>query len=173
MNEEVIPYDRQIDGETAKAYQAYAIYRDLGITRSLDKAYAEYLEQRQNSGQTAAGKRAPRHWQEWSAANDWTRRAEAYDADLDQKHREAAEADHLEELRSFRDRRLAAAKRLESVYEMLIGRVEARVTSPDEKEGTTAALARAAAAISTAAGEAEALFIGVDQLYQRFMREEK
>lgn len=173
MNEHVIPYDTQIDGETAKAYHAYTLYRDLGITRSLDKAYSEYLERRQNSGQTAAPIRAPRHWQEWSSLNDWTRRAEAYDADLEQKHRKAAEANHIEELKAFRDRRHAAAKRLNTAFEALIGRVEARVAFPDDKEGTTAALARAAASIGTAAGEAEAMWLGVDELYQRFIREEK
>ena len=98
------PYDKRLDDEGPRAWAAFCCYRDLGLNRSIDKAYAEYLEQRQNNGQTApgkttsAGKRAPRHWQEWSAANDWTRRTESYDADLDQKHRAAAEAEHLQQL---------------------------------------------------------------------------
>lgn len=167
-------YNKRLVDETPKAYYAFTLFLNLGISRSINLAYAEYLKQRQKDGQAAGGKRtAPRHWEAWSSAHDWQIRAAAFDADLQEKLREAAEAEHLEQLRAFSVRRLAAARRLEAVFEKLIGRVEARSAAPDEREGTTAALARAAAAIGTAAADSEAMFLGVDQLYQRLLRDEE
>lgn len=65
----------QLDDESARAYEAFCVYRDLGAQRSLNGAY-----QRQ-SGATSA---APGTWTAWSGDHAWVARAEAYD-----KHREA------------------------------------------------------------------------------------
>jgi hypothetical protein len=58
--------------ETAKAYAAFEVYRDLGPQRSLAGAY------RLNTGRTKA-KKAPGGWTAWYNANLWRERAEAYD----------------------------------------------------------------------------------------------
>lgn len=168
------PYDKRADGETGRAYHAYSLFRDLGAGRSINKAYDLFLKQRQDNGETTAGKRtAPRHWEEWSSVHEWQSRVASFDFALELKRREQAEAEHLEQLKEFARRRLDAARRLESVYETLITRVEVRAANPDDREGTTAALARAAASIGAAAEQAEAMFLGVDQLYQRLAREDK
>lgn len=59
-------WDRR-EGETAKAYSAFITYRDLGAERSLSKV------------SKALGKSTALLCR-WSSANDWTARAEAWDA---------------------------------------------------------------------------------------------
>lgn len=67
-------------GEGQKAFNAFAIYRDLGVTRTLAKTAQAlgnvlgYIEQ-------------------LSAANDWVARCEAYDLLLDRRRREATESE--------------------------------------------------------------------------------
>lgn len=74
-------------GETKQSYRAFSIYRDMGVGRSLDKAYVLFLsEQRHDSTKTApkkAATEAPRHWSDWSSKFGWVERASAFDAHMD------------------------------------------------------------------------------------------
>lgn len=78
-------WDR-LDGEPAKAFAAFAIYRDLpAAQRSLNAAYTLH--------QCAAEQiRAPGFWADWSSSWRWPERAAAYDAHLDAERRRAREA---------------------------------------------------------------------------------
>lgn len=69
--------------ESFKAFQAYAVFRDLGPTRTLPKV-AEALSK---SLPLIKG---------WSAKHDWVNRAEAYDMYVDQRYREEREGDLAE-----------------------------------------------------------------------------
>lgn len=72
-------WDIQFD-ETAKAYNAFALYRDLLDRRSLSKVASKL-----GVSQQALVK--------WSVPNRWVERAEAYDLYLDRKWREARETE--------------------------------------------------------------------------------
>lgn len=65
------PYDRQSE-ESAKAYEAFALYRDMGIERSTD-AVARQL--RKSSALI----------QRWSSLYRWVERVAAWDAYIDQQ----------------------------------------------------------------------------------------
>lgn len=62
-------YERK-EGETAKAFEAFAKYRDLGITRSIREVAQEL-----NKSVAMIGR--------WSSANNWVERVRKYDKDMD------------------------------------------------------------------------------------------
>lgn len=64
------PWERQ-EGETDKAFAAFAIYRDMGDDRTIAKA-AEKL-----------GLKASRHLETWSSENSWLDRISAWQDHLD------------------------------------------------------------------------------------------
>ncbi len=90
-------YERQ-PGETARAYQAFAHYRDSGATRSLRRTRQDL-----DASWTTLS--------EWSSKHLWVSRAEAYDAEQDRRRRiereEAAEA--------ARDRAIKGAQLVQSI----------------------------------------------------------
>ena len=63
-------YYEPIPGETHKAWLAFCTYRDMGHSRSLDKAWREVTDKN--------GRHA-RHWATWSSQNHWVSRCQAYD----------------------------------------------------------------------------------------------
>lgn len=106
-------YEKQ-EGETAKAYAAFCAYRDMGASRSVDKAFVH-----QNSAKTTP-KIAPRHWMHWAAAHEWKRRAEAYDTWQEQEARATRENAQRETQEAYRTRVLAEAiKRADATNRML------------------------------------------------------
>ena len=71
--DDVKPWDRQ-PGETAKAYAAFLLYRDLpAIDRSVSAARERH--QRDTKGTL-------RQWKGWSMRNGWMNRAAEHDSDL-------------------------------------------------------------------------------------------
>lgn len=63
--------------ETAKAYRAFGIYRDLGHDRAVIEAYRRY------SGRAEASIRVPGYFVAWSRDYLWRDRALAFDQTLD------------------------------------------------------------------------------------------
>lgn len=63
------PWDR-FEGETARAYDGFRVYLDMGAERSINKA-AKLINAKHATHLTTAAK--------WSGANDWQSRAIAYD----------------------------------------------------------------------------------------------
>lgn len=78
----------QLANESAPAFRAFAIYRDLGASRSLANAYSEYRGH--------APGIAPGQWNLWSGKYRWVERAAAYDAFLDAEKRKLRERKLLE-----------------------------------------------------------------------------
>lgn len=74
---DIRPWDRQ-NPESAKAYEAFCIYRDMGPDRTL-RAVAEVL----NKSQAIMGR--------WSSAHDWPARSRAWDSMPGRKLEEAYE----------------------------------------------------------------------------------
>lgn len=64
-------YERQ-DEESKKAFEAFATYRDLGITRSLRE-----VAQKLSKSETLMKR--------WSSKHDWVERVAEYDAEMDRK----------------------------------------------------------------------------------------
>ena len=73
-------WERQ-SGETAKAYAAFLLYRDLpAVDRSIVAAVAQ---QRQNGGKAPV-----RNWETWASRYNWVNRAAEHDSDLASRRRE-------------------------------------------------------------------------------------
>ena len=71
------PWERQ-PGETAKAFAAFLLYRDLpAVDRSVAAAW----------GRRLGGKQ----WERWCTAHDWVNRAAEHDSDLASRRRERME----------------------------------------------------------------------------------
>ena len=72
-------WERQ-PGETAKAYAAFLLYRDLpAMDRSVPAA---------RDGQQKDSKGTVRQWHGWSTRNGWVKRAAEHDSDLASRRRE-------------------------------------------------------------------------------------
>jgi len=67
------PWSRRED-ETSKSYRAFCIYRDLGVSRSIPKAWDVYQEE---SGLKAGDPTGT--FKNWCCDNDWVARAQAWD----------------------------------------------------------------------------------------------
>lgn len=76
-------WERQ-PGETAKAYNAFCVYRDLGPGRSLEKAAQ------------ALGLKSRKYFSNWHARHNWVARAEAYDMYIEKLKRQEHEQAILE-----------------------------------------------------------------------------
>ncbi len=116
------------DDESAPAFIAFSVYRDLGPTRSIDAAWRTT-----QTGQNR-GKRAPSAWEGWSSRFDWVERAAAYDAHIEriglearQKAlRAATEADTKRRIQNARATQGAGFKLIEKAKLEEITALEAR-----------------------------------------------
>jgi hypothetical protein len=93
-SETPLPWERQ-PGESAVAFAAFVIFRDLGAHRSLDRASRLYHGkpgQEPNRPQTGTKKRKSGQVRLWYESWDWRARAEACDAEQDRQRREAQAA---------------------------------------------------------------------------------
>jgi hypothetical protein len=69
-------------GESAKAYAAFCLYRDLGLHRSLDEASRRYHHRPGSAADTGPGRRRSRASgtiRRWAERWQWTVRAQAWD----------------------------------------------------------------------------------------------
>lgn len=75
-------WDQQ-PGESAEAYSRFLIYRNLGVGRSIQAAYAAYLTTFSNAATAVSNgvkrRRAPGHWAADSARWRWVDRSSAWD----------------------------------------------------------------------------------------------
>ena len=80
--------------ETSKAYAAYCFYRNLGVSRSLAKAYKAYLISQNKAIKSLA---IPLSWKEWSKEWDWPQRNRDYDGYMEAKERKIFEAEKIKD----------------------------------------------------------------------------
>lgn len=146
--------------ETARAYACFCVYRDLNSRRSLAEAY------RQETGREEA-KQAPGTWAGWYAKFDWKKRAEAYDAHLEERRRAEREAEYIQDLEAFRKRQKKQAQETSEAASLLLKKAQDRLKTiaiGDIPPDKLPAYFRAAAAISEAASNTEATALGVLEL---------
>ena len=86
------PWERQPE-ETAKAFQAFCVYRDMGPERSLNK-----LVQTLHKNSTTLG--------EWSGKYEWVSRCAAWDAEQDR----IARQEQIKAIKAMRNRHAGMAK---------------------------------------------------------------
>lgn len=103
------------DYETDAAYQAFAIYRDMGpFQRSLRAAQAAYTAQRRKDGRSSREDPATRpvtgYFAQWATKNAWVDRARAFDQWTEKQHVLA----HQAEVTEMRKRHAAVASSLMS-----------------------------------------------------------
>lgn len=77
-------YDRLPD-ESSKAYDAFVVYRDMGVSRTVEKVQASLNK---TSGYL-------RQLYEWSRVYDWTDRAAAWDDHIEAEARKLVERDAI------------------------------------------------------------------------------
>jgi hypothetical protein len=112
------------DRETAKAFAAFSIYRDLGPTRTYSRAYREY------SGRPEA-KYPPGYFKDWYEKLEWRARAAAYDRSLD----EAVRAEIQEAYRTAFDTLAKSARiHISTLIQIASGRRPVPVDLPDGTE---------------------------------------
>ena len=80
----------RLPNESAIAFSAFAIYRDLGVTRSIEKALAKDNENRAKKGLKQSDRLSS--FKDWSAKYDWPDRSLAYDDDTAAKALAKAQA---------------------------------------------------------------------------------
>lgn len=85
------PWERQ-EGETARAFEAFSVYRDMGPDRSLRK-----VVQQLDKNLTTIG--------DWSTKYDWVKRVAAWDAEQDR----IARQEQLQDIKKMRKRHAALA----------------------------------------------------------------
>ena len=108
---ELILGDSPILDESAKAYEAFSIYRDMGASRSIDSAWWSSTDEGKKGGEKGT-KQAPGNWKKWSTKYKWRSRCKAYDdrqVDIKRKIKEEEEGEQYrieirENLRIRRER---------------------------------------------------------------------
>jgi len=107
------PWDKR-ESETAKAYAAFRIFRDLDPgKRSIRAACAV------GAGVVNPSPSRVKSWQQWHKRYDWAERAQAWDAHLDEIRQESAEdaieqmqRDHIEAAQQLRHFAMISLRRL-------------------------------------------------------------
>lgn len=94
MANQVDPWERQ-EGETPKAFEAFSIYRDMGIDRSLRK-----VVQHLNKNLTTIA--------EWSSKYEWVDRVAAWDAEQDR----IARLEQIKDIKKMRKRHAGIASQM-------------------------------------------------------------
>lgn len=122
-------YNKALD--TAKSFQAFTCYRDLGPMRSLEAAYQVY-------GAKESIKTVPGFFREWCSKGEWVARCLDFDLENDrlrvERERSDRQSDHdrrIEEIRSITEgiavARLAASFKVAVMVRDTIVALQARV----------------------------------------------
>lgn len=113
-------WERQ-EGENARNYQIFAVYRDMGITRSLSKVAKALQKPPRYLGQLT----------NLSAQYKWVDRVEAYDAYLDEERRKA----NLDGIRKMNEENILLAQMMRKLptvkLKALMTKLKAAVESDD------------------------------------------
>lgn len=108
------PWERQ-KGESEKAFEAFAAYRDMGSERSITK-----VVQSLNKSRALIGR--------WSSRWEWTERVRAYDNELEK----AARAKAIKDRKDMTDRHIKIAMQLQKKALEALTSLEVEAMSPKD-----------------------------------------
>jgi hypothetical protein len=149
-----LPWEMQ-EGESAQAFEAFAIYRDMRADRSLSRVG-------QKLGKSGG------LIERWSSENSWQERVLAYDQYLDRREREEREKAHLVAIADYRDRQRKLSASATEAAILLLQKANARMRDLGESEeipiASLPAFVRGAVAAAQVASSAEAEALGIDDL---------
>lgn len=109
----------QQSGETALAFEAFVIYRDMGPSRTT-KAVAEQLQK--SHGLIAR----------WGTVNHWVRRAHSHDAELDRRKRYG----ELREVEKMRKRQVKSALLMQEIANIELAKMLGEAGRTKKKRGS-------------------------------------
>ena len=101
--------------ETARAFEAFCLYRDMGPSRSIAKVGKELGKNRVTL-------------EDWSAKYDWVKRAAAWDAEVDR----IARQEQVKAIKKMRDRHAKLASDLLDTVEQEIANLKPGTMTPNE-----------------------------------------
>lgn len=125
------PWER-LTTESAQAYAAFCVYRDMGAGRSVVRAYEQ-------SGGKEGAKQASGRWNGWAKRHRWAERAKAFDDRIEAaelKGREKAAESEAEEL----ERKRREWVEVEYKLALALGRTIAKQLRNDDARGAGANL---------------------------------
>lgn len=115
-----LPYERR-DNETDPAWQAFALYRDLGVERSLAE-----VGRRLDKTTALLGR--------WSSAHQWVKRVRAWDIEVDRRKRLA----DLRAIESMRERQTKIAIQLQDLGASELKKLAKRAAELERESGIDA-----------------------------------
>lgn len=101
-------WDQQ-ENETARAYEAFCVYRNLGTARTLEKAWAIFAPEGEKNLPM------PSTFQGYSSRHQWVKRARAWDSHVLELEDEALQAEAVKIKKTERNNRLDMLKVLRAV----------------------------------------------------------
>lgn len=157
--EERDPWERR-QGEGARAYDAFVVYRDMKTKRSVKGAYAIFKNN--PNIQYANGS-----WTQWAVDFEWKRRGELYDVYMEKRAREAREKAYIDDLEDFKKKQksLSDVAMIASVqlFQKALARLK-EMNSTDITPNMVSAMFRAAAAVSDTATNSGAQVLALEEV---------
>jgi hypothetical protein len=164
------PIYEKLDTESQLAYDAFCVYRDMGVTRSAQKVL--------NALNKSSG--YLRQINEWSAKNDWVQRCLVYDAEQERIRRSLNEQrkteEYLNKLSKYREDNERLGKALISQAASLIKVVQEKLADTNTKEVKVSdlpGLARTAAQCADIGSQLMGQALGVEKLLERLDAEKE
>lgn len=157
-------WQHRLTSESTPAFAAYCLYRDQGVSRSIDKVGQELVK----SGSLLS---------RWSAEHQWVERVRAYDQHRAEQARALAEAEHSAKIKAYRERAakigaatadvslgflVAAGKRLKSLSKE--NPAEGEETIKDIPINALPSFLRAAASVAEVSLRVEREALGIGEL---------
>ncbi len=124
--------------DTPKSYAGFAIYRDLGVNRSLDEAFKLYAGQSGKQPQISP-KTVPGYFKDWCSKEKWVQRAMAWDGEMSRQTEEAViellRQEHLTEIDKCYQSYKAVAKRQVAIARQGLEMTERELRRLIEQDG--------------------------------------
>jgi hypothetical protein len=152
MDETAVVWER-LEAESAEAYAAFTVYRDMlswASRRSRDAAWlrARAADAPANSDEAIEGSgSADGTWTRWMSEHEWVSRCVAYDAYIDRGVREGHEREHIASLVGLNAESIADAGDLGTVLKLALKLATRTLKSRSKAMPATSSVAKARAAL--------------------------
>lgn len=123
------PYDR-LQNESDLQWMAFCCYRDLGLERSLIKAYTDYRKRKVHQGTSKHDRipsQVPSSFKEWCKIYDWDDRARVWDSEREERERQlliqSQGEQYTKELEEFRQAQKTSGRAKSSLGSELLEKI--------------------------------------------------